>query len=178
MMQDAPSPATLSRALLSGAVCLVMFGALSTVVWMVYSARVTASDAEASVALQSAQSEGLRRAAIQGATTKNERAALMALAIPAGGNAPFISSVEALGKTARVTASVSSVGAAASAGDAPGSLTLSVQFSGTYAQGLQFVRLIETMPTALSVGSLSLQYDTGNNWNGSLSLSVLSFDTP
>lgn len=173
-----PSTAALSRALLSGAVCLVAFGALSVIAWMVYTARTETADAQAAVASQSAQSEGLRRAALQGTATKNERAELLKLAISAGGNASFISSVEALGKTAHVSASVSSVGATAFAGDTPGKLMLSVQFSGSYAQCLQFVRLIETMPTALSVGSLSLQYDTGRNWNGSLSLSALSFDTP
>ena len=168
---------TSTRALLTSALLLVALGAFSALAWMTFMAVLGASAARGEVEAIASQSDALRKLAIAGALTRDERTRLVALAVPAGGSAAFIGSVESLGAAARVNASVAGVSAAPPAGAQPGKLDLSVRFSGSYAACMRLISLLETMPLALSITDLSLQYDQAG-WSGTLSLSVLSFDEP
>ena len=171
------APLSLTRVLLTLALFLVALGGFGALSWITYAAAADAIQSQARIGNVSTESETLRRLAFLAASSKDDRARLSALVIPAGGNAAFIGTLEALGTTARVSAAVSSISAAPPAGVKPGKLDLTVSFSGSYAQVQRFMQLLETLSLSLTVGNLSLQHD-GFSWSGSISLSVLSFDTP
>ncbi len=176
-MKAAASPLSLTRALVASALFVVALGGFAALAWVTYAAIGSASAAQAEVGNISAESDTLRRLALQAASSKEARTRLSELAIPPGGNVAFIGTVESLGKIARAGMTVSSVSAIAPAGAKPGKLELSIRFSGSYAQSLRFVKLLETLPLSLSISELSLQHD-GSSWAGTVSLSVLSLDTP
>ncbi|HEX8993895.1 MAG TPA: hypothetical protein VF803_01430 [Candidatus Paceibacterota bacterium] len=114
-------------------------------------------------------------------TTKKERAALAALPVAQGGGADFIATVESLGRTAGVSAKVQNVGMIPPTKTAPGAMSMSVTFSGTFAADERFVRLIETLPQGVVVTQFVMNADMtppGGVWSGSFNLTAVSFDTP
>ena len=158
------------------AVTLGLFGFIT---FEALAARADASNSLQSLSGNLQQGEALKESSRLADSTKDQRQTLATLPIPKNGGASFISSIEALGTTAGVGASVSSVTATPPQGHTPGTLTLVAQFSGTFAACTRFAALVETMPQSLSVSSLSLQYDdTSGTWSGTMQISALSFDTP
>lgn len=149
---------------------LVLYGVLN--------ARSEAAASLKSLSTQMAQAQDLQTAARAANATKEERTALAALPLPQNGGADFIAKVESLAKTARVDATVSAITGTAPSGGRPGALSLTVHFSGSYAACLRYLKLIETMPAAVSIANASLDYNEADkSWGGLFTLSVLSLDT-
>ncbi len=173
---NAVSKAHLILASLFLAGALALFG---IVVFQVSSSESAVVDASLSLADKRAQEQALESAVRVASETKTQRSALQNLVIPKGGSGAFIASVESLAAEAGVSSSVFSVDAQAPRGDTPGTLTLSVQYSGSYAGGVRFLRLVETMPASVSVSSFSLGYSTvSKKWEGTFQFSALSYDSP
>ena len=145
--------------------------------WMTFAVSGRAAAARAAVVQNAAKSEALQAMSREAVTTKDARALLEGFALPQDGNAAFISDIERMAKSAGVDASVESVSAVPPKGNSPGTLALDVRFSGPYARCVQFVSLIETLPVATRIRTLTLQHDE-SAWNGTVSFSSLSFDTP
>lgn len=170
----APTP-LIAAALASAAAFAVCGGLLYQVL------ALDASNAALDAALVDKTGEEHRLASVAhlAEATRASRAALSTLVIPTGGNAAFISSLEALGRATKTSAKTSSITAAAPSGTDPGSLSPVVSFSGSYGAVMRFVALVETEHAALLMSSLSLQYDEASTqWQGALTLSALSLDTP
>lgn len=145
----------------------------------VLGASADAMEAHTSLHQMEAQERSLERAASQASATRSERPALNALVIPAGGGAQFIAGFDALAKTAGVVFEILSVSAEPPQGTLPGSLTLVLRFSGTYAACEHFMRLVETLPRSTAIKALTLAYNDGaKSWDGTLTVATLSFDTP
>jgi len=156
--------------------------ALTTFFAVSYGVRTTSSAAkEAADYLTSKLADQIifAKAARTADLTREERANLSKHVIQKEGGAAFISLVESLGDTVGAPIQLTSVGTTPGDARAPGLFNLTLQFSGSYAACIRLVRLIETMPVSTSVSAMELSYDdTRGRWNGTVSISTLSFDIP
>lgn len=159
-----------------GILALAALVASALTVWR---AQSDAADVGSLLLERSSKEKGLERAAAQARATVHERQMLAQHAIPEDGGAAFIESLDGLAKVSNVEAEIQSVNATEPAGFKPGTLLLSLRFSGTYQAADRFLRLLETRPEGVTISALSLAYDEASkHWSGTLSLAAISFDTP
>lgn len=164
----------------AGVVFVASVAVLFVGVWKLFALRAEAHAAHATALQNAEKAAGFHVDAALASRTKIARAELFRLAIVRdGGVAAFISKLEALAAQARTRISIGSVSATAPSGGTPGNLALSVQITGSYSDCMRFLQLLETLPAALSLGSVTLSHnDAAQTWSMSLTLSVLSYDSP
>ncbi|MDE2213159.1 MAG: hypothetical protein KGJ34_01330 [Patescibacteria group bacterium] len=160
-------------------VALLALAFFCIVGYQVLSAEGAAGEAASTLSGTIGQEEALQNANTLAEQTRSQRQTLATLPIPSGQGAAFIAEVEHLGVLSGTQSEITAVSATPSKSATPGSLSLTIAFSGSYTQIMRFIGLLETQPVSSSISALSLQYDpTAKTWNGTLSFSVLSFDTP
>lgn len=109
------------------------------------------------------------------AETAKARAEELSLFVPEDDPASFIAEVERAAETAGVSHEVVNVDLK-KAGETPfGELSLSLRFSGSFADAYQFLSLVETLPYTVSVESASFDREKENTrWEGLLMVTVLT----
>ncbi len=179
-MNIRPRSASLLLDLLALLALIAALGALSWSVITVFSLRGDVDAANASADAAAGTAAHLEGSASLASQTAADRATLASLIIPTGGDAALISSLEALAAREHVLFTVTSVNTTAPQGTStPGTLTLLANLSGSYANDIHFLQLLETEHLALSIPAVSLSYaQGGSTWSGSLTLLVLSYDSP
>ena len=142
-------------------------------------ARANAAAALGQLAATSDRVSAVQEEAQIASETGDARAKLAALALPSGGDANFISAIEELAGEAHISLAVASVAAVPPSGTLPGTLTLSLQITGSWSACVRFLQLIETQSLAENIPSVSFTYDAPNKqWQGTIAVSIVSFDSP
>lgn len=173
------SQTSIVRLVLSGALLLCSLIAFGFVMYEAASARTAAVSSQASLKEKKEQVAALERAAAHAKSTEVQRKALMDLAIPPGGGADFIETLEKLGVATKVPVEILSLTATEPKDVVPGILNVSLHFRGTYAAVTRLIKMIETLPRAVLITGIEKEYDAvAREWRGTIQLSALSFDTP
>lgn len=122
----------------------------------IYQAVAYVSRVEGDLASEGTQEKKARVAKQQVERTVQDRALLTTLSVGKGDVATFISSIEAKARASHVGLEIGSVGIDQTAED-PKPLMIQMKADGTQASALTFLRLIETLPVASYVRTVSLE---------------------
>lgn len=106
------------------------------------------------------------------AETSASRARAFSLIVAEEEVGTFIETIEDRAREADVVLEIG--GVELGSGPARSSLTVSARFKGTFSEAYRFLALLETLPYASSVESLSLQKNKEGGWDGYALVSVVS----
>ena len=114
-------------------------------------------------------------------STAASRALLPEFLVSSDDAVPFIDAVEDVGQTTGAKVSISTLSSSATSGSSNQTITATISVTGTWANVMRAVEMIENMPYAVSVKSISIdvlsstdQSGSVPGWTAVLSISALS----
>lgn len=164
------------RLIIASVVCLAVLTGVGVLVYIISSHMQATQQLAADLDREVAREAQLRSIEKLVGDVSDERAAIEAQFVSAENVVSFIDRVEALNRDIAADIAISSVTEQQPSADGIGSISMQLRVAGSWQSVLQAIALIETLPVATRLGSVSLT-GSENGWVSNFTITTLTRTT-